>query len=472
MTMRISLRSLVPMMVFSVVSSAHAAPDWENPEVIGRNKLPPRATAVPFSNRQAALAGLPEASPWWLSLNGPWRFQWSPDPDQRPGQFHRPGFDVSGWDEIPVPSNWQMHGYGVPVYTNIVYPFAKHPPRVMETPPESFTSFAHRNPVGSYRRTFTLPDEWDHRQVFIQFDGVDSAFYLWVNGTQVGYSQDSRTPAIFDITEVLQDGENMVAVEVYRYCDGSYLEDQDFWRLSGIFRDVSLWSTADLHIDDFFAHADLDADNRSGTLTVDLRLANFSDDRLSGSVDVELVDAAGSVVGQTQQPVQASPGRESLFTTPVIRVEAPATWSAEQPQLYRLLLTLHDDSGRVVEVLACDVGFRSIEIARGRLLVNGQPVHLKGVNRHEHDPVTGHAVTVESMVRDIELMKQHNINAVRTSHYPNDPRWYTLCDRYGLYVVDEANIESHGMGYGPESLAKDPTWQLAPPGPCRGARRA
>ena len=440
----------------------HAAqPDWENEQVVGRNREPGRATSLPYPERDSAMLATREATPFQLSLNGKWKFRWSPDPGSRPVDFFKPEYDADDWPVIPVPSNWQMHGYGTPVYSNIPYPFKKDPPRVMGEPPRDFTSFAARNPVGSYRRAFQVPPEWKGRQVFLQFDGVDSAFYLWINGRQVGYSQGSRTPAVFNVTKYLEDGPNVLAAEVYRYCDGSYLEDQDFWRLSGIFRDVYLWSTDDLHIRDFFVHTDLDDEYENATVTVDVDVRNLANTAQSFTVDAVLIDGDGQTVFKE---VSASSEVKPDGTTKLKlakSVSSPANWSAEQPNLYRLLLSLKDASGKVVEVTTCNVGFREVEIRDGSLLVNGQRIYLKGVNRHEHDPVTGHAVTVESMIRDIELMKQFNINAVRTSHYPNDPRWYDLCDRYGLYVIDEANIESHGMGYGRESLAKDPAWKTA-----------
>jgi len=438
-----------------------AHPDWEDEQVIGRNKELGRATSLPYPDRDSAVVATREATPFYLSLNGKWRFHWSPDPASRPVDFFKPAYDVTKWDEIPVPSNWQLHGYGTPLYSNIPYPFKKDPPRVMGEPPEDFTNFAERNPVGSYKTTFQVPPEWKGRQVFLQFDGVDSAFYLWINGRQVGYSQGSRTPAIFNITEYLENGSNSLAAEVYRYCDGSYLEDQDFWRLSGIFRDVYLWSTEDLHVRDFFVHTDLDDEYQDATLSIDVEVSNFADTSQAFTVDAELIDGNGETV---LKAISTSGAAETHGTTELNlskSVREPAKWSAEQPSLYRLLLTLKDASGRVVEVTTCNVGFREVEIREGLLLVNGKRIYLKGVNRHEHDPIVGHAVTVDSMIQDIKLMKQFNINAVRTSHYPDDPRWYGLCDRYGLYMIDEANIESHGMGYGSESLAKDPAWKTA-----------
>ncbi|GAA5510205.1 glycoside hydrolase family 2 TIM barrel-domain containing protein [Novipirellula caenicola] len=435
--------------------------DWENEQIVSQNKQPPRATSLPFADRESAIQATPEATPYFQSLNGIWKFNWVKQPSDRPVDFYRPDFDVRQWDDLAVPSNWQMHGYGVPLYSNIPYPFKKDPPRVMGEPPKHFTNFDQRNPVGSYRRQFAIPEQWKDRQTFLQFNGVDSAFYVWVNGEKVGYSQDSRTPALFNITSFLQPGENTLAVEVYRYSDGSYLEDQDFWRLSGIFRDVFLWSAAPLHVRDFFVHTDLDSDYQDAKLSVDIEIANSGNSEQSFTVAAELIDDQNATVFRDVIATGKVPANRSTNRTLTKDVVAPKLWSAENPNLYRLLLTLSDDQGNVIEVTTSRVGFRKVEIKQGLLHINGKYVYLKGVNRHEHDPDTGHTVSTASMIEDIKLMKQFNINAVRTSHYPNDPQWYDLCDQYGLYLVDEANIESHGMGYGQESLAKDPAWGKA-----------
>jgi beta-galactosidase len=454
------------LLALSLLGSVAAADetvarDWENEQIIGRNKEPGRATSLPYADRAGALTGTCEASPYFRSLNGNWHFHWAPNPDSRPADFYQPEFDVSGWDLIPVPSNWQCEGYGTPLYVNIKYPFHSDPPRVMGEPPQDFTNYEQRNPVGSYRRTFEVPGEWDGRQVFLQFDGVDSAFYLWINGRNVGYSQGSRTPALFNITRYLQDGTNTLAAEVYRYSDGSYLEDQDFWRLSGIFRNVSLWSCDTLQIRDFFVHTDLDDQYRDAELKIDVEVKNYTEQDGTFTVRAELLDADGqSVFDDATQEGRVTAGQSASLSLHK-SVANPAKWSAEQPNLYRLLLTLSDADGAVVETTSCRIGFRKVEMKDGNLWVNGQRIYFKGVNRHEHDPVSGHTVSVESMIRDIQLMKQFNINAVRTSHYPDDPQWYSLCDQYGLYLIDEANIESHGMGYGAESLAKDPAWKEA-----------
>jgi beta-galactosidase len=450
--------------VLSMVLSAQilAVPDWENELIIGINKETPRSTSMPYTSFKKAATGERLDSKWSCLLNGNWKFHWSPDPDSRPVDFYKPDYNVRKWNTIPVPSNWQMQGFGIPLYTNVTYPFHKDPPRVMGTPPAHFTNFKYRNPVGSYRHTFTVPSDWKDRQVFIVFDGVDSAFYLWINGRKVGYSQDSRTPAEFNITKYLTKGKNTLAVEVYQYSDGSYLEDQDFWRLSGIYRNVYLYSTADLRIRDFFVHTDLDDNYQDARLKVEVSVQNYSDQSKDfPKVEMTLLDANQKptafppMVARLNEQIPAGGEKTVWMNSPVPN---PLKWSAEAPNLYTLVLSLNDDKGKTLEHLSAKIGFRKSEIKDGQLLVNGKPIYIKGVNRHEHDPDTGHTISRESMIRDILLMKQHNINTVRTCHYPDMPEWYELCDKYGLYIIDEANIESHGMGYGSESLAKQPSW--------------
>jgi len=417
--------------------------DWENPAVFTINAERPHADLMPFPDAESALTGDRQASPWRLSLNGRWKFHWSPCPAQRPIPFSDPAFDVTGWDDLDVPSNWQLKGYDPPIYTNVRYPFDHpNPPHVPQDD----------NPVGSYRRIFGVPDSWAGRRVILHFAGVSSAFYVWVNGRQVGYNEDSRTPAEFDITDYLIEGENVLAVEVYRWSDGVYLEDQDFWRLSGIFREVYLVSYADLHVRDFWVHTDLDADYRDADLRVEVEVVSYAGEEVACTVEGRLLDSEGQTVCAPTAELTA-PGTLTLSAP----VAAPRKWSAEEPHLYTLLLSLSDGDGRVVEVILCKVGFRRVEIKGGQLLFNGVPILLKGVNRHEHDPDTGHVMSRELMLNDLRLMKQHNINAVRTCHYPDVPEWYDLCDEYGLYVIDEANIESHGA----QHLADDPAWREA-----------
>ncbi len=455
--------SLAMISSFSVGRSA-LSNDWEDEQIIGRNKQPGYAHSIPFPDRKKALEISREASPYFHSLGGEWKFHWSPSPDKRARDFFKPNFDARQWATIPVPSNWQLHGYGKPLYTNVTYPFAKDEPRVM-TPPKDKTWTAAKwpNQVGSYRRTFRVPDDWDGRRVMMQFDGVDSAFYLWVNGQKIGYSQGSRTPAVFDVTEALQEGDNLVAVEVYQYCDGSYLEDQDMWRLSGIFRDVYLWSSGDVHIRDFFFRTDLDSEYRDATFDLDIELLSNINVPANCGLTAELLDAEDSVVVRTTKTLEIAGKSVAQVQFEKLPVPNPKKWTAETPHLYKLLLILADAEGKPIECKSHLVGFREIEMKDAQLLVNGQPIYVKGVNRHEHDPDTGHAVGVDSMIGDIKLMKQLNINTVRTSHYPNDPRFYDLCDQYGLYVIDEANIESHGYGWGPNDnpIAKDERWNVA-----------
>ncbi|GAB4252095.1 MAG: beta-galactosidase LacZ [Acidobacteriota bacterium] len=433
---------------------AEAPPDWENPAVFGRNKLAPHAHFYRYADRAAALAGRDwRDSEFYLSLNGTWKFRWSPRPAERPREFYRVEFDADSWDEIPVPSNWQMHGYDYPIYVNIRYPFGPpDPPHV----PHNF------NPVGTYRRTFDVPVHWEGRRIVLHFDGVESAFYVWLNGEFVGYSEGSRTPAEFDVTRLVRTGRNLIAVEVYRWSDGSYLEDQDFWRLSGIFRDVYLVSSAPVAVEDFWARCELDEAYRDAEFKLDVKIANAAPETAAVRLEAELLDGDLQPVVDTQTAELSVEPDGTAKATFAVKVANPRKWSAETPYLYRLLLALRAADGRVLEVIPARFGFRSVEIKNGQLLVNGVPILIKGVNRHEHDPDTGHFVTRESMIRDIVLMKRHNINAVRTSHYPNVPEWYELCDEYGLYLVDEANIESHGMGYNPSrTLGNNPAWKEA-----------
>ncbi|MEM1543809.1 MAG: glycoside hydrolase family 2 TIM barrel-domain containing protein [Candidatus Bathyarchaeia archaeon] len=413
-------------------------PDWENPRVTGINKEPAHATLMPYPDEGIALKCVREKSPWFMSLNGIWKFRLYNNPYVVPGDFYRPEHDDGDWDNIEVPSNWQMFGYDRPIYVNVRYPFQADPPRV----PRDW------NPTGIYRRRFIIPEEWLDKQIFLVFDGVDSAFYVWVNGHFVGYSQDSRLPAEFNITRYIRGGENILAVEVLRWSDGSYLEDQDMWRLSGIFRDVYVYCAPNIHVRDFFVVTLFDEKYEDAILRVKAKIRNYSEVESSPHIlEIKLFDAEGLPI--FTEPIISHVGRISPKSEAVVEVERrvirPRKWSAEDPYLYTMLLTLKDESGRTVEVESCHVGFRQIEIRNGRILVNGVPVYLKGVNRHEHDDVRGHAITVESMEKDIILMKRFNFNAVRTSHYPNHPAWYDLCDKYGIYVIDEANIECHGL---------------------------
>ncbi len=434
-------------------AQAPPVPEWQDPEVVGVNKEPAHATLTIFADETTAAGHDRSASPYYRSLNGTWQFSFAPRVDARPVDFFKPDYDTTAWKTIRVPSNWQFEGFDIPIYMNIAYPWGTNTPPYIP---------ADINPVGSYRRTFTVPPAWKGRPVFIAFEGVESAFYLWVNGERVGYSEDSRTTAEFDITKYIRPGENLLAVEVYRWSDASYLEDQDFWRLSGIYRDVWLWSPDTVHIRDLEIAASLDDDYRDGILKATFWITNRGPQTVKPSVQVQVTDPAGRPVSApVTQQAEIAAGTEGRVVVSE-RVAAPRRWSAEDPALYRMIVTLLDDRGRVIEVIPQRVGFRRAEISGGQFKINGVPVLIKGVNRHEHDPDTGHTLSRESMVRDIRLMKQHNINAVRTSHYPNDPLWYDLCDEYGLYVMDEANIESHGMGYAPDrTLGNNPAWKTA-----------
>ncbi len=477
-----------PAAVQQAVRPPGDLPDWENPAVVGRNKEPGHATALPYADAGSALGGLgarvpvglfrPPAPPktpsdvyggFYRPLNdGNWKFHWVGRPADRPVDFYKPDYDVSAWASIPVPSVWELHGYGIPIYTNIRYPFPANPPYI----PHDY------NPVGSYRTEFSVPPAWNGRQTFIHFGGVYSAFYLWINGQMVGYSEDSKTPAEFNITKYLREGRNLLAAEVYRWSDGSYLEDQDMFRYSGIFRDVYLYSTPAVHIRDFFVRPDLDQAYKDGVLKVTAKVRNLSAQAAAGyQVELALFDAEGMPVpiaagkaGGASKPIRLAGGRFAQPLAPGAEasidlsapIASPHKWSAEDPYLYSALLTLKDRAGKTVEVTGALVGFRKIELKNARLYVNGVAIKIKGVNRHEHDPDTGRAIGAERMLQDIQLMKRFNINAVRTSHYPNHETWYALCDRYGLYVIDEANVESHGMGYSlDKTLGNKPEWELA-----------
>jgi beta-galactosidase len=439
----------------SLAATAADRPEWDNPAIVHVGTQKPHSTLMVYPSAELARTGDRAQSPWFLSLNGTWKFRGSLRPSDRPADFYRPDFSDATWDTIPVPSSWQMHGFDIPIYTNIIYPWPQDPSK----PPQVPYAF---NPVGSYRMHFTVPPAWNGRPVYLHFDGVDSAFYAWVNGHKLGYSEDSRTPAEFDLTPYLKAGSNLLAVEVYRFGDGAFLEDQDMWRMSGIFRDVYLYATAKQHLRDYEIHTDLDDQYRDATLRIKGWLTNAAEKDAKVTITAALSDAAGMPVGQPATATVELGGKSEAVNELSIPVSAPHKWSAETPYLYRLLLTVRNQAGAVLEVIPQNVGFRRVEIRDGRFLINGQAVLIKGVNRHEHDEVTAKYVSLESMLRDIKLMKQFNVNAVRTSHYPNTPVWYDLCDRYGIYVLDEANIECHHYGNNTGNrLTNDPAWQTA-----------
>ena len=403
-------------------------PAWNDITVIRENAEEPRAHFIPYRGIREALTGNVAGNPWRLSLNGAWKFSYAANPQSRPAGFHRPEFDVSAWADIPVPSNWERHGYGYPIYVNVPYPFEIDEPNVP----------AVDNPVGSYRRSFTVPDEWLDEEIFLQFGAVSSAFYVWINGAYVGYSEGSKTPSEFRVSDHVQAGDNLIAVEVYRWSTGSYLEDQDFWSLSGIQRDVSLHARPAVNLRDYFVHAGLDSDYRDGRFRLELALRNDGGEAATAPLIVEIRDG-GRTVFSRKLELTLQPGEtEHEVSASIADVRR---WSAEEPELYTLVISLGE------ETVAQKIGFRTAEIRNGRFLINGRHVRLKGVNLHEHHDVTGHVVDEATMLRDIRLMKAANMNAVRNSHYPHQARWYELTSEHGLYVIDEANIESHGYGY-------------------------
>ncbi|MDP4188220.1 MAG: glycoside hydrolase family 2 TIM barrel-domain containing protein, partial [Bacteroidota bacterium] len=426
--------------------------DWENPQMIGQNKEPSYTTFIPYADEETAIENNYNRSPWYSLLNGTWKFHWSAKPDDRPVDFYQNSFDVSKWDDILVPSNWEMLGYGIPIYVNIQYPFKKNPPYIPHD----------NNPVGSYKKTFTIPGNWQGRQIFLHFGAVSSAMYVWINGKKVGYSEDSKLPAEFNITSFVKPGENILSAEVYRWCDGSYLEDQDFFRISGIQRDVYLYSTPEVKVSDFEVKGTLDNNYTNVDFNVKVQLKSYLAKRKGiYPVEISLLDNAGKPVFDPMiKNVNLKNAADSIveFSQTIYN---PLKWTAETPNLYTVVITLKDKKGHILESTSSKTGFRKIEIRDGQLFVNGVRILIKGVNRHEHDPYTGHVISQAGMIQDITLLKKFNINTVRTCHYPNDPKWYELCDKYGLYLIDEADIESHGMGYGKETLAKDTLWGKA-----------
>ncbi len=427
-----------------------AREEWDDISVWSVNAQPGRATAFPYESRELALGRVPERSGRYRLLDGQWKFACAERPADRPAGFEALAFDDGRWGTIPVPSNMELHGCGYPIYFNITYPFPKNAP------------FAPReyNPVGSYRTHFEVPAGWAGDQLFLHFDGMGSAAYVWVNGERVGYAEDSKAPTEFDVTRYVHPGDNLLAVQIYRWSDGSYLEDQDFWRMSGIDRHVYLYATPTLRLRDAFVIADLDDRYSDGLLDVRARVRNYTGAWARGlRIQAELLDDAGAPVIPalaTSLDVDTASDQETRLAA---RVPRPRQWSAESPNLYTLLVTLRAPDGRVLEVSPYRIGFRRVEIRGGLLLVNGKRITIKGVNRHELDPLSGRAVSDSSMLADIQLMKRFNINAVRTSHYPNAPHWYELADSLGLYLIDEADIESHGMGFDPETtLANKREW--------------
>jgi beta-galactosidase len=418
--------------------------EWTNtPSLFQVNREPPHATLMPYADVASALAGDRTASPYYYSLNGTWKFNLVTKPSLRPMDFFQDGYDVNGWADITVPGEWQMQGFDFPIYTNITYPWtgSLYGNGTVTAPnaPQNF------NPVGSYKRTFAVPDGWEGREVFISFQGVESAFYVWVNGEYVGYSEDSYTAKDFYVTPYLKPGENTLSVQVFRWSDGSWLEDQDMIRLSGIVREVYLFSTPQVHMRDFRVVTDLDATYTDATLQVTTNVKDLGSTDVAGySVETSLYDADGNTVLAPEATSFDVATLTEIATTVNRPVTNPNKWSAESPYLYTLVLSLKDSNGDIIETESTKVGFREFGLVGGKMLINGQKIMFKGVDRHEIDPDFGKAVPYDRMLQDIILMKQFNINAVRTSHYPNDPRWYELTDKYGIYVIDETNLESHG----------------------------
>ncbi|MDD5698570.1 MAG: glycoside hydrolase family 2 TIM barrel-domain containing protein [Victivallaceae bacterium] len=420
---------------------------WQSPESIGVNRLTPRATLYPYANEAAALTGDQINSPYYQRLNGTWRFSLINHPDQTPDGFELPEFSDSGWAPIAVPGNWTMQGYDQPHYTNAQMPWPNLPPNVPQN-----------NPTGLYRTEFEVPAVWLERRTVIHFGGVESAFFVYLNGMEIGFSKDSRTPAEFDISKYLKPGSNLLAVKVIRWSDGSFLEDQDHWWMAGIYRDVYLYNTGQEYIADVFATCGLDEKYRDGILRLRITSA-FPAKPANWKVGARLYDAACKPVlaeqleAEINSPLQSDPARQDTELACI--VQAPRQWNAENPYLYTLVVSLISPEGRTVEATSCKVGFRSVEIRNRELLINGEPVLIKGVNRHEHDDRTGKTVSEASMRQDLELMKRFNFNAIRTCHYPNASRLYELCDEYGLYVIDEANVETNAYC---EDLCQNPKW--------------
>lgn len=437
--------------------------DWENQNIIGINKEDGHATFIPFANMEEMKADPAYRRPWerphssrYLLLNGNWKFNWAKQPEDRPKDFYKTNYDVSTWAEIPVPSNWEMHGYGTPIYTNITYPFRNNPPFIQGQ--RGYTIEKDEpNAVGSYRHEFTLPADWTDKEVFIHFDGVYSAMYLWVNGKKVGYSQGANNDARFNITRFVRPGKNQLAVEVYRWSDGSYLEDQDMFRLSGIHRDVYLVATPKVQLRDLHLTSVLSPRYDEAELNVKSKIRNHGKTLANASVRISLLDETGQELRQFTTPTGGVAAGKEITVNSHGTIRTPHLWSAEMPYLYTVNVELLDEQGRVTEATTQQYGFRRIEIRNNKVYINGMLTLFKGANRHDTHPQFGKAVPVESMIEDILLFKRHNLNTVRTSHYPNDPKMYALYDYYGLYVMDEADQECHGN----MSLTNNPAWEAA-----------
>ncbi len=444
------------LLMFLNPIGAQTVPDWENPEVIGINKEDYHSTLT-LPSKKAACDEI-------ISLNGMWKFHWSKNPWTRPEYFYKNDFDASEWDKIVVPGNWQMQGYGIPIYTNWTYPFKKEQPKVTGEPPQNYFSFENRNPVGSYLTTFQVTSKMKGKRFYLHFEGVESAMYIWVNGSKVGYSQNSMSPAEFDITDYVKAGENRLAVEVYRWSDGSYLEDQDMWRLSGIFRPVELWVRPQTHIRDYILSATPAKNFSSADFNAVFQIRNLSERKVKNlSIEILLTgeDNTGkSIEKKLVKRINLVNSKATVNVSLDALLENPCLWSAEKPYLYYVDITLKQNND-VLEKFHYHIGIRRSEVVGEVFLINGQPVKLKGVNRHEHHPRTGRFVDAETLEKDLCLMKQANINMIRTSHYPSDPLFYELCDKYGFYVMTDANNESHDYGIGNKELGDNPDWTKA-----------
>lgn len=434
--------------------------DWENEKIFAINKEDGHNTFYPYPSIAALKKDSVFSKPWlqpnsefYKSLNGNWSFNWVANPAERPKDFFQEEFDVSSWDTIPVPSNWEMHGYGTPIYTNFTYPFLNNPPLIQ--PQKSYTNETEVNPVGSYRRDFNLPENWRDKQVFLHFDGVYSGMYVWINGHKVGYSQGANNDAEFDITEYLKPGKNTLAVEVYRWTDGSYLEDQDMFRLSGIHRDVYLVANPKIAIRNFEMSSRFNQDLSEATFSTSSLLRNFSGKKLKDfRLEVAVLDSSGKQVLELNQMIDKIDKYSEVSIDLKGKVQNPELWSAENPKLYSVIFILKDDNGKEIMAASNKFGFRKIEIRNKRVYINNKQVFFKGVNRHDTHPQFGKAIPVSSMLQDIKMMKQNNINTVRTSHYPNSPKMYAMYDYFGLYIMDEADLENHGnLG-----ISNNPSW--------------
>lgn len=437
--------------------------EWENELIYAVNKEPGRATYTVYPDTKSLMADKKFDTPWlqpnsdyFMLLNGQWKFNWVKQPSERPVDFYKDNYDVSKWDEIPVPSSWEMHGYGTPIYTNIRYPHSTTPPLIQ--PVRGYTIEKEPNPVGSYKRTFTLPANWDGKEIFLHFNGVYSGMYVWVNGKKVGYSQGANNDAEFNITQYVRKGENSLAVEVYRWTDGSYIEDQDMFRLSGIHRDVYIWAAPKTHVRDYFLKSEFAGDDYSkATFKADLSVVNYGNSREDATVDVTLLDPKGNTVSKlTAQVKDLRKGAEQNQTVQAV-VQNPALWSAETPNLYTVIVSLKDSKGQELEAMSTKFGFRNVEIKNKKVYINNQQIFFKGANRHDIHYKYGKAVPVETMLQDIIMMKLFNMNTIRTAHYPNDPKMYAMYDYYGLYVMDEADCENHGSG----AISDMPSWEGA-----------